>query len=326
MQILVSSFDMVTGGGGAKPYSTLALKTISRHFRSLRDAITDHIQATRKSLGEVDNGMGGAIPRLRYVDQKLRQQRALQHFGMMRHAWRPQRGLPETAVTILRAWLFEHFLHPYPKDSEKIMLARQTGLTRSQVANWFINARVRLWKPMVEDMYKEEFGDTEISCSEDNNNTHKLAKEKSWGSEDKGNEMLQSSQSLSHDVHDSKSNFNHVLEMKGHSSLNSGLHINSPENNNLNSGFYTNGTISTDPNDGGHVMVSSGAYQMSELAHFRVDNQVSLALGLQHRKGDPGTTHFQGTSNTQSTMDVGSSEYQYMEQVNQQHSRFGNPH
>lgn len=25
-----------------------------------------------------------------------------------------------------------------------------------QVANWFINARVRLWKPMVEDMYQRE--------------------------------------------------------------------------------------------------------------------------------------------------------------------------
>lgn len=30
-----------------------------------------------------------------------------------------------------------------------------------QIANWFINARVRLWKPMIEDIYKEEFGDAE---------------------------------------------------------------------------------------------------------------------------------------------------------------------
>ena len=26
----------------------------------------------------------------------------------------------------------------------------------TQVSNWFINARVRLWKPMVEEMYLEE--------------------------------------------------------------------------------------------------------------------------------------------------------------------------
>ncbi|GFZ10359.1 BEL1-like homeodomain 10 [Actinidia rufa] len=85
----------------------------------------------------------GGLPRLRYVGQQLGQERALlQQFGVMRHSWRPQRGLPESSVSVLRAWLFEHFLHPYPKDSEKTMLARKTGLTRSQVANWFINARV----------------------------------------------------------------------------------------------------------------------------------------------------------------------------------------
>ncbi|KAH9606044.1 hypothetical protein KSS87_006681 [Heliosperma pusillum] len=316
MQIMVSSFDMIAGGGAAKPYTALALKTISRHFRCLRDAITEQIQATRKALGEPDNGTGGVIPRLRYVDQKLRQQRALQQFGMMRHAWRPQRGLPETAVTILRAWLFEHFLHPYPKDSEKIMLARQTGLSRGQVANWFINARVRLWKPMVEEMYKEEFGEAELNCNEDNS-TMKLAKEKSQGSEDRKDEMQESSTSMAHhDARDSKTNVNHNTEMKGHSSSNSGLHINSLVDNNLDHGFYTNG-----------LMVSSGAYQMSEMGSFGVDNnnQVSLALGLRQREGEV-VTSFAGNPNTETTMGVVSSEYPYLEQVNQQHNRFANPH
>ena len=37
-----------------------------------------------------------------------------------------------------------------------------------QVSNWFINARVRLWKPMVEEMYLEEVKDPEnnIASSE----------------------------------------------------------------------------------------------------------------------------------------------------------------
>lgn len=172
MQIVASSFDMVAGPGAAKPYTALAFQTISRHFRSLRDSITGQIKLIRKSLGEQDAtsdagvGKGIGISRLRFVDQQLRQQRALQQMGIMQqHAWRPQRGLPETSVTILRAWLFEHFLHPYPKDSDKSLLARQTGLTRSQVSNWFINARVRLWKPMVEEMYKEEFGEAEMDSS-----------------------------------------------------------------------------------------------------------------------------------------------------------------
>ncbi|CAA2964135.1 BEL1-like homeodomain 7 [Olea europaea subsp. europaea] len=136
MQIVTSSFDMIAGSGAAKPYTSLALHTISRHFRCLHDAINAQIQAAQKSLGEQDslsNGKGIGLTRLRYVDQKLRQQRAIQQLGMMQHGWRPQRGLPENSVSILRAWLFEHFLHPYPKDSDKIMLARQTGLSRSQV-------------------------------------------------------------------------------------------------------------------------------------------------------------------------------------------------
>ncbi|GAA0176287.1 homeodomain transcription factor [Lithospermum erythrorhizon] len=165
IQVLVSSFDMVAGTGAAKSYTSLALQTISRQFRRLRDAIKEQIEVTQHSLGEegeaANNSIGTRLPRLRNLDQKLRQQRSLQQFGILRQSWRPQKGLPETAVSILRAWLFEHFLHPYPKDSEKTMLAKQTGLTRNQVANWFINARVRLWKPMIEDMYKEEFGYTE---------------------------------------------------------------------------------------------------------------------------------------------------------------------
>lgn len=173
MQIVVSSFDMVAGSGAAKPYTAVALQTISRHFRCLKDAISDQVNVIRKKLGEEENSSGreGKLTRLRYIDQQLRQQRAFQQYGMLQqNAWRPQRGLPENSVSILRAWLFEHFLHPYPKDSEKLMLARQTGLTRSQISNWFINARVRLWKPMIEDMYKEETGDAELDSNSSSEN------------------------------------------------------------------------------------------------------------------------------------------------------------
>ncbi|KAH1212005.1 BEL1-like homeodomain protein 7 [Glycine max] len=113
MQIVVSSFDMVAGCGAAEPYTALALRTISRHFRCLRDAISSQIQVTQRNLGEQEG-----IPRLRYVDQQLRQQKALQQLGVMRQAWRPQRGLPETSVSVLRAWLFEHFLHPGIQSSD----------------------------------------------------------------------------------------------------------------------------------------------------------------------------------------------------------------
>ncbi|KAI3417784.1 Homeobox domain-containing protein [Psidium guajava] len=165
MQIVISSFEQAAGIGSARTYTALALQTISKQFRCLKDAIAGQIRAANKSLGEED-GPGGKIEgsRLKFVDHHLRQQRALQQLGMIQqNAWRPQRGLPERSVSILRAWLFEHFLHPYPKDSDKHMLAKQTGLTRSQVSNWFINARVRLWKPMVEEMYTEEIKEQEQS-------------------------------------------------------------------------------------------------------------------------------------------------------------------
>ncbi|XP_010254984.1 PREDICTED: BEL1-like homeodomain protein 4 [Nelumbo nucifera] len=162
MHMVVNSFDSVMGFGAATPYTALAQKAMSRHFRCLKDAIAAQLKHTCEVLGEKD-GVGasgvtkGETPRLRLLEQSLRQQRAFHQMGMMeQEAWRPQRGLPERSVNILRAWLFEHFLHPYPSDADKHLLARQTGLSRNQVSNWFINARVRLWKPMVEEMYQQE--------------------------------------------------------------------------------------------------------------------------------------------------------------------------
>ncbi|RCV46795.1 hypothetical protein SETIT_9G560100v2 [Setaria italica] len=167
MRSLAGGFEAVAGERAAAAYTALASRTISRHFRSLRDGIVAQLQAARKALGEKDMSVPGMTrgdtPRLRVLDQCIRQQKALTQAGMMEsHPWRPQRGLPERAVTILRAWLFEHFLHPYPSDVDKHILARQTGLSRSQVSNWFINARVRLWKPMVEEMYVEEMKDGQL--------------------------------------------------------------------------------------------------------------------------------------------------------------------
>ncbi|XP_057782037.1 BEL1-like homeodomain protein 1 [Salvia miltiorrhiza] len=146
MQMIVAAFEQAAGTGSARSYTQLALKTILKQFRCLKSTICAQMKALNKSLGEEQ---GSELPRLRFVDR--------QQVGMLHNnAWRPQRGLPERAVSVLRAWLFQHFLHPYPKNSDKQMLAKQTGLTRSQVSNWFINARVRLWKPMVEEMYLQE--------------------------------------------------------------------------------------------------------------------------------------------------------------------------
>ncbi|CAH8314750.1 unnamed protein product [Eruca vesicaria subsp. sativa] len=176
MQMVVNSFDIVMGHGAALPYTALAQKAMSRHFRCLKDAVAAQLRQSCELLGDKDaagisSGLTkGETPRLRLLEQSLRQQRAFHQMGMVeQEAWRPQRGLPERSVNILRAWLFEHFLHPYPSDADKHLLARQTGLSRNQVSNWFINARVRLWKPMVEEMYQQESKEREREELEENN-------------------------------------------------------------------------------------------------------------------------------------------------------------
>lgn len=276
MQIVVSSFDVIAGRGAAKPYTALALQTISRHFRCLHDAITSQISATQKSLGEQDasgNNKGVGISRLRYVDQQIRQQRALQQLGVMHHAWRPQRGLPEGSVSILRAWLFEHFLHPYPKDSEKAMLARQTGLTRSQVSNWFINARVRLWKPMIEEMYKEEIGDADLHSTSSTEDASKVSKSDVKVSDD-GCDDLQQSQSS---VADKNSNVGQAKDLRSDKQTEEQQRLSFDDC----SVFQGDTVVQTNEGSAGFIAVAP-ACQMSELGRFQSGNGVSLTLGLQH--------------------------------------------
>ncbi|KAL3614038.1 hypothetical protein CASFOL_042112 [Castilleja foliolosa] len=293
MQIVVSSFDRISGSGAAKPYTALALQTISRHFRCLRDAITAQILATRKSLGEEDaseNDKGIGISRLRYVDQQLRQQRALQQLGIMQqHAWRPQRGLPETSVSILRAWLFEHFLNPYPKDSEKIMLARQTGLTRSQVSNWFINARVRLWKPMVEEMYKEETGDADVDS---NSSSDTIPRAEKANTNDKTEVSQQAIMytGQQQQLMDSKSDQMSVIEIMGSDNISIFQNVMRAETHR-----QGQNSLFTDENPNGgserYISAAAAAYHFSELERFGNVNPVSLTLGLQQCEGDNSNNH-----------------------------------
>ncbi|XP_033223666.1 homeobox protein PKNOX2-like isoform X2 [Belonocnema kinseyi] len=64
---------------------------------------------------------------------------------------RQKRGvLPKQATNIMRAWLFQHLVHPYPTEDEKRQIAGETNLTLLQVNNWFINARRRILQPMLD--------------------------------------------------------------------------------------------------------------------------------------------------------------------------------
>ncbi|GFZ16229.1 homeobox protein ATH1 [Actinidia rufa] len=133
-------------------HARFALQTISSLYKSLRERISNEIL----TMGGFFNRGNNWEEERSFETSFIQKQWALQQLRRKDHQlWRPQRGLPERSVSVLRAWMFQNFLHPYPKDAEKHLLAVKSGLTRSQVSNWFINARVRLWKPMIEEMYAE---------------------------------------------------------------------------------------------------------------------------------------------------------------------------
>ncbi|KAK4377517.1 hypothetical protein RND71_003813 [Anisodus tanguticus] len=181
LQGVVASFESVPGLGNAAPFANLSLKALSKHFRCLKNAITDQLHYTIKSHSQIncDDSTTTRSVGKGSLSYNNCQRVAIHNAGFVEHqpVWRPQRGLPERAVTILRAWLFDHFLHPYPTDSDKVMLAKQTGLSRNQVSNWFINARVRLWKPMVEEIHMLETRQAHKSASQSqgqNNNNNPI--------------------------------------------------------------------------------------------------------------------------------------------------------
>ncbi|XP_076957550.1 BEL1-like homeodomain protein 8 [Bidens hawaiensis] len=171
MQMVISSFETVAGLSAATPYVCLALKALSRHFYHVKNVISEQLSQMTKTVGE---GFCSSTNVSKTFDANATSTSRIKSSGggaagffvPQQPVWRPQRGLPERAIAVLKTWLFDHFLHPYPSDADKHMLATQTGLTRTQVSNWFINARVRIWKPMVEEIHTlETKGLTEANSS-----------------------------------------------------------------------------------------------------------------------------------------------------------------
>lgn len=75
--------------------------------------------------------------------------------------------LPKQATSIMRSWLFQHIVHPYPTEDEKRAISAQTNLTLLQVNNWFINARRRILQPMLDSA--NTVGNSENNCNNSSN-------------------------------------------------------------------------------------------------------------------------------------------------------------
>ncbi|KAK7341868.1 hypothetical protein VNO80_24809 [Phaseolus coccineus] len=292
MQMVVQSFETVAGLSSATPYVSLALKSVSKHFRCLKNAISDQLKLTCEVLGEdfslpttssggkFDNNMA----RLRCIDQSFQKHKSLganiNFLEPQQHVWRPQRGLPERSVAILKAWLFEHFLHPYPTDTDKHMLATQTGLSRNQVSNWFINARVRVWKPMVEEIHMlETKGATEPRQA--SNKSDQVASASEGSNQPKSDHQPVSrfgTHASSHAIHDNQFQ---CLEMGSSSSAGNEEHIGMNEVQwNQEKRSKLECQIASTPNMDGTVMgfmpYRRGGLEVGGLG------SVSLTLGLRH--------------------------------------------
>jgi len=59
---------------------------------------------------------------------------------------------PKVATEVLKAWIISssNFIHPYPRAPQRLFLIRITGLTSTQLRNWFTNDRRRIWKPVMQ--------------------------------------------------------------------------------------------------------------------------------------------------------------------------------
>jgi len=53
--------------------------------------------------------------------------------------------LPSSAKSALRLWWSRHILWPYPSEDDKKTLHHCSGLSMTQINNWFINQRKRHW-------------------------------------------------------------------------------------------------------------------------------------------------------------------------------------
>lgn len=67
-------------------------------------------------------------------------------------------SLPSHVVDYLKAWLMspEHINHPYPTEKEKAQMVADTDIELKRLNNWFVNNRIRYWKPRMEAMQRKK--------------------------------------------------------------------------------------------------------------------------------------------------------------------------
>ena len=110
IQSAASKYGGMVGGGAL--LAPFAHRAVSAAHRRLRARITGEIAAASRR--------GAPPPPLTLADRERSWESAFiqKHWALRQlrrgdqQSWRPQRGLPEKSVAVLKAWMFENFLRP----------------------------------------------------------------------------------------------------------------------------------------------------------------------------------------------------------------------
>lgn len=108
IQNAITTFHDATNSSSPRLLARFALLTVASAFKKLRERISKQILLDSQECR--NNYMRG---KERASESSLvEKQWTLQLGRKDQQSWRPQRGLPERSVSVLRAWMFQNFLHP----------------------------------------------------------------------------------------------------------------------------------------------------------------------------------------------------------------------
>jgi hypothetical protein len=120
--LMQPSGSSMGGGGGGSVCAQFAHRAVLSAYRALRRRITGEIMAAagrpehqhpHRAEPSVVSGVkteqqSGSWDESAFIQKHLVSRRR----ALPPQDWRPQRGLPERSVSVLKTWLFENFLHP----------------------------------------------------------------------------------------------------------------------------------------------------------------------------------------------------------------------